>query len=338
MGGVAGVDYTNYLDIKQMLGPDHKVVPKIIDVLSMSNTIIQEANMMPTSHPDGHLVTISTEEPQGEWLALGQGYKPEDGKDLQFKEQPGKIGSMSRVPADYVDEATEDGKLILWHKDQKFIRGLNKTATKTIFYGNGMANPKSFTGFALRYGSLKNPQVIDASAGKATPGVGKYASITGVIWGPDTASLIYKKDVPAGLQHRREKEFPKLVDLPDGRSRWEYRSTWDWHLGLAIMDYRSVFRICNIDVKAKPGEPGYLDYKLFIDAIAQIPDDMPGKLSIYCNRFVWAMVAKEFEDKPNIRFAPSDKIVPNEGRVSVDLWGLPFRRVDALLCTEEAVQ
>ena len=115
--------------------------------------------------------------------------------------------------------------------------------------------------------------------------------------------------------------------------------------GFAIRDYRSVVRICNIDISNLETASDSTDtsanlLKFMSQALDKLPSNMAGRKVFYMNERVRSMLRVKMLDKSNLLLKidelKSSGTIPRPDGVLTFL-GVPCRRIDAILNTEEVI-
>jgi hypothetical protein len=122
-------------------------------------------------------------------------------------------------------------------------------------------------------------------------------------------------------------------NTPAGRFQ-AYRDHFQWKAGFSLRDWRYVVRIANIDVSNLTSESSNADLiKAMIKAQNKIPNAGMGKQAFYMNRTVYTMLQIQALNKSNSALA----IVPAANQFETQFFGVPLRKVDAILNTEARV-
>jgi len=275
----------------------------IIEVLAASNPIIADANVMEGNLVTGHRSIQRTTQPTGTWRLLNYGVAPEKSTTVQKDDVCGMLEAYSKLD---VDVAKLGGNEAAFRasEDNAFIAGLNSTAATAIFYANTGTDPEQMHGLSPRYDSLTtgySDQTISASGSGSD-----NTSVWIITWGPKTCTLIYPKGSTAGLTN--EDMGTQLVTDSNGLLYTAYVTKFQWKLGLALMDYRYVIRICNIDVSdltADAASGADLLDKM-IDAYYSRPTVDLGNMAktfIYCNKTVAKFLHKQAQNKSNVNLS-----------------------------------
>lgn len=220
------------------------------------------------------------------------------------------------------------------------VEGFNKKIASSLFYANEATQPEAFTGLAPRFNSLSadnGQNIIDAAGGTATPGELFNSSIYVVNWGDYKVHGIMPKGSKAGLQIN-DKGQVTVQDTSgsDGGLMEAYRTHFRWDLGLTVADWRHIVRIANIDNRllTKNAATGPDITDLLVQAVEQIKSTN-GKPAIYVSRAIRSMMRRQIINKTASSSLTQENM---NGKPVVMFDGIPVRRCDALLNTEDAVQ
>ena len=318
-------------DVAARLGPDGKIDPNIVEMLSETNEILDDMTFIEANGFTEHKTTIRSGLPVGTWRKLNYGVQPEKSKTVPIKDSLGMLETYAEV-----DKALADlnGNSAAWRlsEDRAFIEGLNQTQASTLFYGDSSLDPEKYTGLTPRYSSLSAENginIVDAG------GTGSdNASIWLIVWGPNTCHGIYPKGSPAGLQSRDLGEAT-LIDAAGGRYQG-YRTHYKWDNGLTLRDWRYVVRIANIDVSdlTKNAASGGDLIDLLTQAIELIPNLGMGRPVFYMPRKLRSFLRRQIANKVAAATLTMEEVA---GKKVVAVDGIPVRRTDALLLTEARV-
>lgn len=318
-------------DVAARLGPDSKIDPNIVEMLSETNEILEDMTMIEANGFTEHKTTIRSGMPAGTWRKLNYGVQPEKSRTVSVKDAMGMLETYAEV-----DKALADlnGNSATWRlsEDRAFIEGLNQTQASTLFYGDSSLDPEKYTGLTPRYSSLSAENginIVDAG------GTGSdNASIWLIVWGPNTCHGIYPKGSPAGLQSRDLGE-DTLIDAAGGRYQG-YRTHYKWDNGLTLRDWRYVVRIANIDVSdlTKNAASGGDLIDLLTQAIELIPNLGMGRPVFYMPRKLRSFLRRQIANKVAAATLTMEEVA---GKKVVAVDGIPVRRTDALLLTEARV-
>mgnify|MGYP000923179141 FL=1 len=318
-------------DIAARLGPDGKIDPNIVEMLTETNEILDDMTLIEANGFTEHKTTVRSGLPTGTWRKLNYGVQPEKSRTVQVKDSMGMLETYAEV-----DKALADlnGNSAAWRlsEDRAFVEGMNQTMAPTLFYGDSSLAPEKFMGLAPRYNSLSAENamnIIDAS------GTGSdNASVWLVVWGPNTCHTIYPKGSAAGLQSRDLGE-DTLTDAAGGRYQG-YRTHYKWDIGAVLRDWRYVVRICNIDVSdlTKNAASGADLIDLMTQALELVPNLGMGRPAFYLPRKLRSFLRRQIANKVAASTLTLETV---SGKRVVAFDGVPCRRTDALLLTEARV-
>lgn len=322
-------------DWAKKLDPDGSA-PKIVEMLSQTNEILEDALFAEGNLPTGHRTTMRTGLPAVAWRLINQGVQPSKSATVQVDEQCGMLEAWSEVDKDLamLNGNTSEFRL---SEAQSFIEAMNQEMAQTIFYGNSSTAPEEFTGLAPRYsaktGTANSKNVIDAG------GVGAdNASIYLVVWGANTFHGIFPKGSVAGLMHQDLGEETAETVAGIGGSRMRvYRDRWQWKAGIALKDWRYVVRIANIDISNLVGNSGSQAKltELMIRAIHRVQNLRMGKAVFYMNRSCAQML--DIQRRADVLAGGQLSYTEVDGAQKYAFRGIPVRISDALLETEAIV-
>ena len=323
-----GQTYLTLADKMKRSDPDNKIAA-IIEILSETNEILQDAIVLEGNLPTGHRTTVRTGLPTSTWRKLNYGVQPSKSTTKQVDDSCGMLEAYSEVDKALAD-LNGNSAAFRMSEDVAFMESMNQTMASTMFYGDTDVYPERFMGLAPRYDSISTDptkagyNIIDAG------GTGSdNTSVWFMKWGPNTVFLTYPKGSKAGFQHTDLGE-DTLIDDNGGKYQG-YRSHYKWDVGLVLRDWRAVARVANIDVSnLNAGSVAIDDF--MIDAYYKVKK-RPGKAAIYCTESVMIALHKIAKDKANVNLT----ISTFEGREIVSFLGMPIRECEQLLETEAQV-
>lgn len=320
------------LDWAKRLDPDGKV-PKIVELLTQRNGLLDDMQWIEGNLPTGHRTTIRTGLPTVYWRLLNQGVPPSKSTTAQVDEDAGMLEAWSEVDKDL---ALLNGNVSAFRLSEAkaFIEAMNQEMAQTLIYGNSGLAGEEFTGLQPRYSAISGAQnaenIVDAG------GTGSdNTSIWLVAWGSETVHGIFPKGSKAGMLHEDYGEVTVEVTAGIAGNRMRaLQERYQWKAGLVVKDWRYVVRIANIDVSdlATGTPPDLITFMEQADEI--IPDELgqrvfyvPRRVSRYLRKQVRGAVANggglTFENFAGKRIMSFD--------------GVPIRKVDAILLTESRV-
>ena len=329
------------LDWAKRLDPDGKV-PTIVELLSQTNSILDDMLWREGNLPTGHRITQRTGLPTVYWRLINQGVAGSKSTTAQVDEQCGMLEAWSEVDK---DEADLNGNVNAYRLSEAmaFLEAMNQEMAGTLFYG-AASNPEEFVGFANRYSSTSagNGQNILDAGGTGSDN----SSVWLVNWGENTCCGIFPKGSKAGIMHEDLglQTVTAATGIAGSKLR-AYQDHWQWKAGLALKDWRHVVRIANIDNSDLAGLSGAQEVtdatfitKMMSRSIDRIPTLNGGKPVFYANRTICSLLRVAAQEKSNSVLSIQEGL--NQfGRTIHDLrfLGIPVRQVDQLTSAEAQI-
>lgn len=303
----------------------------IIELMDQENTILEDILWKEATDYDGHRTTVRMGLPAVYWRRLYRGTPVSKSHVTTVKDPVGMLEARSVIDAKLLEIHQSQAKAYRMSESKAFMEGMRQELATAIFYGNIKGNPDGIHGLDPRYAYKDAPHVIDAGGTGAN-----CTSIFGVVWGENEVTGIFPKDSQAGLQHEEIAKFDAYD--ADGNAYRAVGDLFTWNVGLSVRDWRTVVRICNIDVSKltlAKGATGFIDlHRLTIAAKNQIPPEKRTKMRWYCNQEVMTALEMQASDAGNVQLRYgelfSSKNVPF-------LHGAAVRQNDAILTTEAAL-
>lgn len=349
---VLGTDALTLADWAKRVDDDGQVA-QIVDLLSQENAILQDMPWMMGNQTTGHKTTVRTGLAEGTWRRLYQGVQPTKTTTAQIVDNCGNLEGYSEIDVDLANLNGNTAQFRL-SEDAGFLEGMSQQMASAFFYSNSLDTPEQIMGFAPRYNTLNTASAISANVIDAGGTGSTNTSIWLVGWGPQSCFGIFPKGQTAGLNMRDLGE--DTLQLADGSRYQVYRSHFKWMSGLCIRDWRYIVRIANIDVEDLDTTNSANLVKLLIKAVHLVPTaprgvapvqtaTMPSspittpRFAFYCNRTINTALDQQIVDKPAGLGGTLMYLDPAMwgGQSVVGFRGIPFRTVDAILNTEDAV-
>jgi hypothetical protein len=326
-------------DWAKRLDPNGQV-PKVAELLSQTNEILEDAVFMEGNLPTGHRLTIRTGLPVVYYRLINQGVPTSKSVTAQIDEACGMLEARSHIDTKL---ATLNGNSAEFRlsEDQAFIEAMNQTQAGAMFYGNPGTDPRQFLGFQTRYSSLtagNGQNILDAG------GTGSNnCSIYLVVWGENTVFCPFPKGSKAGLQHKDLGE--ESVQDANGNYFQALRALYQWDNGLAVKDWRYVVRIANINVTDLTSQSGTQAasaatqiISLLSRALDRVPNLSMGRACFYANRTLYSMLRVAALNKSNAALSIENALTQFGTPYALTKFlGVPLRKVDQLLNTESRV-
>ena len=186
------------LDLKSRLDASGNVIP-VIEMLSQTNEIIEDAVFLEANELTGHTTSVRTGIPEPTWRKLYGGVQPSKTTSVKVREGLGMLENYAEVDKSLADLNNNSAAWRL-SEEQGIIEGFGQKLARYMIYGNEATEPEGFTGLAPRFNdqAAVNGENILTSA--ATPDGSDNTSLWVVVWGPNTCHMVYPKGSQAGLQ------------------------------------------------------------------------------------------------------------------------------------------
>lgn len=230
-----------------------------------------------------------------------------------------------------------------WNQAMGHIQAMAIEHANLTIYGSPTDSNRKSAGLVDIYSTVNTAteetakQVIDG--GGTT---GDNCSIWLINWGVNSLFGVYPSGSQAGLKRTDRSPGGNLVQINaldsagNAGNFWGYEEQFEIDHGLVVKDYRQASRICNVDpalLKSGVGAADLID--LMISAFYKIHTPENGKAVWYVNRTIEAFLHKQALTAVG---AGAGLSFDNyEGKRIVTFLGIPIRRSDALLNTEDRV-
>jgi len=322
----------------------------IANILSQSNEILDDGVFKMANGPTSHRVTVATGLPDVYWRQVNQGVYPSHGTTAQIDEGIGMLESRSEV--DIALASLEDDERALRLSEARMrLEAMNQEMATTMFYGNTAANPEKFMGIAPRYSSLSagNAQNIFDCEGT---GGGAQTSIYLIGWSDETCHFVFPKGSSAGLEQKDlGEQSVDIFSAADGTGTYTGKMQalvdwFCWKMGLVVKDWRYAARVCNIMVSELAGFTGKQAMTAYTtniihqmaEAIYRVPNLGMCKPAFYMNRTVHSALSRmAMEKQSSVLTIEQGLSSYGTARQYLSFMGIPIRRCDAILNTEDVV-
>lgn len=318
--------------------PDGKIAD-IVEALTATNPIMQDAVWQEGNLPTGHRYTSRTALPSVAWRKLNEGVTPSKSQTDQIDETCGMLSAMSVLDVQ-VAKLNGNSAAFRASEDVAFLQSLNNEMATGMFYHSTATAPEKFNGIAPRMASvssgLAHHQVMKAGSG--ANGSSNLTSVYLIGWGPQSVFCIYPKGSTGGLEATDMGE--QLWADADSKKFRAYVTEWVWKIGLVVKDYRYVARLANIetgtaDGLAKSGsttKAGNLVEQM-IRLYYQTEQVGGARYAFYCNRYVATYL--HLQGLTNAAYGITFET--QDGKPVTKLLGIPVRVCDAITLSETAV-
>lgn len=303
-------------------------VPVIVELMSQSNPILEDAVVIEGNQSDGHKTVVRTGLPTATWRMLNYGVQPQKSTTAPIYDKCGMLETISEVDADLLGMGGDINAMRM-SEDRAFIEGMNNQMATALFYGNASTDPEQITGLSPRYSdkSADNGSNIIDCGGTGSDNT----SVWLIAWDEMTCFMTFPKGTKAGLHHiDMSKDGPIHLEDAAGGKYLGYSTHYKWNVGVVVKDWRYVVRAANIDVSD-------IANVNLIDKMSEMLETIQttnlGKLCFYMNRTVRTELRRQIHNKSNVNIT----LDTAGGKTVTAFDGVPVRLSDALLNTEARV-
>ena len=331
-------NYLTMLDHAKRLDPDGKTAD-IVEMLSQTNSIVNDMLMKEGNLPTGEQTTIRTGLPTAYYRLMNQGTPDSKSTTAQVVENAAILTARSQVD---VDEAELNGNTSDYRmsESEAFVEAMGQAQATTFVYGSA-SNPEEYVGLANRYNSISaasGDNILDAGGTQSV-----NCSIFLVGWGSKGIFGVYPKGSMAGLNHE-DLGVQDAFDSSNNRFR-AYMDEYKWKNGLVVKDWRYGVRIANIAVAELVSQSGTQAasastaiIKLMSRAIDHIPSLSSVNPVFYVNRTVASHLRIAALDKSNSAVTVEDGLNQFGNTIQeLRFLGIPVRLNDVQTNTEARV-
>ena len=309
-----------------------KIAAEIIEMMTETNEVLQDANALQCNDGTNHITTIRTGLPSAVFRSL-YGYVPTSKSTTeQVKDVTGMLETYSIVDVDLVDKS-ENPKLFRLSESSAFIEAMNQKLQETIFYGSVKENAAAFDGLTARYSKKSSDtkkigsNIIDANGNSSS-----MTSIWFVTWGDLHTSLLYPQGSQAGIQHKDDGIMTETNST--GGKRKVYQDHYKMDVGLSVRDWRSTCRIANISIANLSSQNPVELEELLNKAYYKIRRfAKTGKTVIYCNSTILMHFEAQLKNKTNVNFTIKEYLNDN----IIHYKNIPIRECELITNNESLV-
>lgn len=318
------------LDIMKRVDPNG-IPAQIIQLLDEENDFLQTIPFFPTNQQLVHQETVMTGLPEVGFGRINKGVKASIGKTAQMTFGTGFVNALDQIDINLIDVSGNAASHMSMESMSK-MESMIQLLTSTYFTGT-LANPDGFVGFGEYYSALSvDPNnagfnIIDGG------GTTDLQSIWLVCWGPTRVYGIHPMHIgKAGFNRQFQGEHNIQDD--DGHTLVVEQTSYKWHAGLVVADWRSVVRIANLDIVALKAEAasatvsgtGSTLTNFIIQAIERIRGSGPKSANLYMSEEMMTILRTQIVNKNNVEYDFNNVA----GKKIVMFDNIPVRKVDQL--------
>lgn len=150
-----GTTYLNIADKVKRLDPNGEKIATIIELLALTNEVMQDMVVLEGNTQTGHRTTMRSGLPSTTWRKLYGYTTPSKSTTVQVDDTAGILEAFSILDKDLGDLGGDVAGLRL-SEDMAFFQAMNHEFVQTLFYGNTDTDPEEFMGLAPRLATLKH--------------------------------------------------------------------------------------------------------------------------------------------------------------------------------------
>lgn len=322
-------------DLRKTMNPDGSV-DRVLEILAQDNPILEDCPFMEGNLPTGNKTTVRASLPTPSIRRINRGVDATKGTNKQISDTAMILEDRSEVDIELLSLAPNP-EAYRNAEDDAHVEGMAQYVASVMLYGDNNADPDLFTGFMPRYntlaGGVGTPGYQTVSAGTANSGA-KNTSLLFVDWGDRRVTGIYPRGSQAGLKVRDLGENDAIDK--DGKKFRAVSTLYNWKVGLAVHNLRSVARIANIDTVALQTMTAADQTKL-MDKIIVAKNRIwkPQRPVIYCSETMYTFFEQYLSHKDNFYITRQELM----GQMpTLAFAGIPIKKVDCFTDTEAAVQ
>ncbi|MDX0262430.1 hypothetical protein GOC60_14700 [Sinorhizobium meliloti] len=318
----------------------------VVEILNRQNPVLDDAIATQCNMDAVHRHMIRTGLPSVSWGRLYQGVAQSKATMQQVDDTTGWLDARSEIDKRLLALAPDPAKARLVDS-APFLEAMNQEMASGVFYHDTATTPEKFKGLAARYSTYTSgvPNIAQPKASDQVihgGGAGSdNTSIWFVTWGDHATSLLYPKGTKAGVKIEDKGEEP--VKDANNNTYYAKVTTFEWHIGLFVKDWRYNARVANIDVsdmRAGSVDLWALLRKAYYRLQSRRRDAMSSRIAIYMNREVLEILDAQSSDRALLAANPNYTGLGHaevEGKEVRTYRGIPIRETDALLNTEAAI-
>ena len=317
-------------------------IPKVAELLSQTNEILEDAVFMEGNLPTGHRSIIRTGLPTVYWRSVNQGVPRSKSTTAQVDDSCGMLEAYAALDKD-IAELNGNAAAFRLTEDAAVVEAMGQTQASTMFYGNPATDPRQYLGLAARYGAISgagNSQNILDAGGTASANT----SVWLIGWGDNTVFCPFPKGSKAGLVS----EDDGILTIYDANNNpyKAYQSHYQWKNGLVVKDWRYAVRIANLDTATFSAMGGTQAttavatnvLHMMLRAIDRLPNFSGIRPAFYMNRSVFSLLRRlAIEKSVNALALEAGANQFGSPMRWASFEGIPLRKVDKLLNTEARV-
>lgn len=232
-------------DYRKRMNPQG-YIDEIIEVLALSNPILQDMTWMEGNLLTGNKTTLRAALPTPAVRYINRGITPDKSSTKQIVDTSVILESRSVVDTELLALAP-DKEAFRRSEDKGFIEAFGQKVAEMVIYGNTETSPDTFNGLDIRHRIMGVNTVTAQGYTTIDAGGTTASSMTSafiVEWGDRATTGIYPREATAGLVH---KDLGQMTVYDASNQPFEAMvSLFQWKCGLTCRDYRGAGAVRNI--------------------------------------------------------------------------------------------
>lgn len=313
----------------------------ILDLVSQENGVMNDATFVRADNGDRLSSDFINYNPQGEWVALGDGVAASKTGFSTAWDTCGRIKARVQIPQELYDRTKQKEELV--HRHIRAIsNGMQEQVASAIFYANIANEPRKFNGLSDFYDKYSRSGAtrrhFDFNVINAAPtSTAALRSIWLVGWGDMGVTCFYPEmSNSAGLTVGPMEKMP--VDTSkdgSGKITWHLTQEITWDVGLAVRNFQCAGRLCNIDLTTARSTASYAQSLITLLRHLRSRVKTAGvKRAFYMDENTWEIIEDALASLTQtnaIKYGDLQQSKPDT------LWGIPIHVCDALDTNEASV-
>lgn len=329
-----GFQYPTLADLAKQLGPDNKIT-RAINLMRTHNEIINRLPMIQANGKTGHMASVLVGLPQPAWRKLNGGTVPSTDSHAQIFETCAMLESVQQTDKKLARLSGNEGEYRMG-KAKSHLLGIAQEAASVLFYGD-KSTPEKPLGLAPRFSALsgaENSQNVINGGGSGSDNTSVW--VLGL--SPESLTGIYPEGSTGGISHTpKDDHIVQNAGGVTGAVMQAFLDIWGFDFGIAVLDWRWIVRICNIDISNLISKSSAADLEeLLINALYRLPEGEGAVTPVICmNQTVLRMLDVQRRDDVIAGGGLTWETV--DGKRQPSFRGVPILRTDALLNSEATV-
>lgn len=322
-----------WIDIWKTVDPSGGMAQVYNETLE-DNSILNHMVWMPANQGVTHQISRVSTVPSSSKKRMGIGTAAVSGSAVNAVEETTVNEIWMYIEDEQLNKAP-DKEAYIQYQSMLGVQGMMQDVVQEVIYGNRSTVVDQINGLAVRHGAIQT----DRKLGRVLSASGSSnanSSIWGIKWGADGIHMLYPKDHPtAGIT---TEAFP-AQNIMDSNGKWMrvVPLRIQMAFGLAELNRRNIFRLCNIDASISAANFILNVENNLITLLNDAPND-GGGFNLYVNNFVKTQFDIRAKDKGNVWFSPNDPYGPQGNANQTTIFrGRPVYKVERLVANEANV-